>query len=355
VMIKMSDLATRTAEALRSAVAARFTDDELAVVCGGLDVATAFSALPFDHLFFTGSTAVAKEVQRAAAENLTPITLELGGKNPTVLARDADIVKSAQRIVAARLANSGQICLSPDYVLVPRNLVTAFVSAAYDACRKALPNVLDNTDYCTIINDKHYQRICALVDDARQRGAHVSEVIPPGERLPSAEARKIPFTLITDVTSDMGVMQEEIFGPVLPVVAYDTVDEVIDFVNARPIPLAAYWFGADSDDFRTYTVRTRSGGVTRNDFALHASVEGLPFGGVGASGSGYYHGRYGFETFSHIRAFAVSPDRFSPVTMLSPPFSPKLEKALRVILAQWGKRFAQRSSRHGRPQATTES
>jgi coniferyl-aldehyde dehydrogenase len=345
VMIKMSDLTPRTGDALRSAIAERFTDDEVAVVCGGLDIATAFSSLPFDHLFFTGSSAVAKQVQRAAAENLTPVTLELGGKNPTIVARDADIAKAAKRIVAARLANSGQICLSPDYIFVPRQRTASFLTAAEDACRKALPTVLSNGDFCTIINDKHYQRICGLIEDARQRGATVREVIPPGEKLPSPETRRIPFTLISDVTPDMEVMQEEIFGPVLPVVAYDTVNEVIDFVNTRPTPLAAYWFGPDSPDFRAFAARTRSGGMTRNDFALHASVPGLPFGGVGASGTGYYHGRFGFETFSHMRSFAVSPDMFSPVALLSPPFNPRLEKGLRTVLAFWGKRFDKRSPR----------
>lgn len=345
VMIKMSELAPRAGDALRTAIAERFAEDELAVVCGGLDVATAFSALPFDHLFFTGSTAVAKKVQRAAAEHLTPVTLELGGKNPTVVARDADIGAAAKRIVSARLANSGQICLSPDQVFVPRASVSKFVTAAKEACRKALPTVTKNDDVCTIVNDGHYQRICALVEDARQRGATITTVVPPNEQIPAPQTRRIPFTILTDVTPDMGVMQEEIFGPVLPIVAYDTVDEVIDFVNDRPIPLAAYWFGPDSTDFRRYAARTRSGGVTRNDFALHASVAGLPFGGVGASGTGYYHGRYGFDTFSHLRAFAVSPKLFSPVAVLSPPFDPRLERALTAIVSRWGKRFAKRSGR----------
>jgi coniferyl-aldehyde dehydrogenase len=352
VMIKMSDLGPRTAAALASAVEDRFTEDELAIVCGGLDIAVAFSSLPFDHILFTGSAAVGKEVQRAAAENLTPVTLELGGKNPTVVARDADIAKAAGRIVSARLVNSGQICLSPDYVFVPRRLVPPFLAAAEDACRKALPSLLHNDDFCTIINDDHYRRICGLIDDARQRGATVRQVIPPGERFPSPETRSIPYTLISDVTPDMAVMQEEIFGPVTPVVPYDTLEEIVDFVNARPTPLAAYWFGPDSADFRTFVARTRSGGVTRNDFALHASIEGLPFGGVGNSGNGYYHGRYGFETFSHLRAFAVSPDVFSPISLLSPPFNPRIEKAVRMMLKTWGSRFAKRASRRASGQRT---
>jgi coniferyl-aldehyde dehydrogenase len=345
VMIKMSEMTPRTGEALRTALAERFAADELAVVCGELDVAVAFSALPFDHLFFTGSSAVAKQVSRAAAANLTPVTLELGGKNPTVVGTGADIVKAAKRIVTARLANSGQICLSPDYVFVPRHLTGQFLDAAEKSCRAALPTLLDNGDVCTIINNKHYQRVCALIEDARGRGATLRQVIPPGEQTPPPATRRIPFTLISGITDDMEIMHEEIFGPVLPVIGYDDIAEVIDFVNARPIPLAAYWFGPDSPAFRTYAARTRSGGMTRNDFALHASVPGLPFGGVGASGTGYYHGRYGFDTFSHMRAFAVSPALFSPVALLSPPFNSRLEKALAAVVAIWGRRFVKRSRR----------
>ncbi|ORW65131.1 aldehyde dehydrogenase [Mycobacterium saskatchewanense] len=354
VMIKMSDLAPRAGAAVAEAVAQRFDAEELAVVCGGLEVATAFSALPFDHLFFTGSAAVAKHVQRAAADNLTPLTLELGGKNPTVVATDADLRTAARRIVAARLANSGQVCLSPDYVFVPNPSLAEFVDAAMDAGHRALPTVLDNPDYCTIVNDSHYERICALVQDAHDRGATVREVVPAGESLPSRQARRIPFTLISDVSAGMAVLDEEIFGPVLPVLGYDDVSEVIDFVNARPTPLAAYWFGPDSADFRHFTARTRSGGVTRNDFALHASLQGLPFGGVGSSGTGYYHGKYGFDTFSHMRAFAVSPKHFSPVSLLSPPFDHRLERGLGFVISAWSRRFTKRVNPRRPSQASPE-
>lgn len=345
VMIKMSDLTPHTAEALRVALAERFDPDELTVVTGGLEIATEFSSLPFDHLFFTGSPAVAKHIQRAAAEHLTPVTLELGGKCPTVVAADANVAKAAGRIVKARLANSGQLCLSPDHVFVPRAELAAFLAAAEAACRKALPTVSANSDFCTIINDAHYLRITALVEGARKDGATVHEIVPAGERLPDAATRRIPFTLLTGTTPDMEVMQEEIFGPVLPVVPYDTVDEVIAAINARPAALAAYWFGPESADFRRFVARTRSGGVTRNDFALHASLAGLPFGGVGNSGTGYYHGRYGFDTFSHLRAVAVSPNAYSPVALLSPPFHPLLEKGLRSVVGLWGKRLSRRAAR----------
>lgn len=353
VMIKMSDLTPRTGEALRLAVSERFEPGEVVVVTGGLEMATEFSTLPFDHIFFTGSPAVAKHIQRAAAEHLTPVTLELGGKSPTVVSPDADVAKAAGRIVKARLANSGQLCLSPDYVFVPRAKEAAFLAAAKAACRNALPTVAGNSDFCTIINDTHYRRITALIEDARKNGATVHQVVPAGEHLPDAATRRIPFTLLTDTTPDMEVMQEEIFGPVLPVVPYDTVDEVIDAINARPAPLGAYWFGPESTDFRRFVARTRSGGVTRNDFLLHAAVAGLPFGGVGTSGTGYYHGQYGFDTFSHLRAVAVSPDAYSPVALLCPPFNPTLEKGLRAVVGMWGRHLDRCAARSRRPKEDT--
>ncbi|GAA0608121.1 aldehyde dehydrogenase family protein [Sporichthya brevicatena] len=349
VAIKMSDLTPRTGEALRQAIAEHFDHDELTVVTGGLEIATAFAALPFDHLFFTGSPAVARQVQRAAAEHLTPVTLELGGKNPSVVAPDADVAAAARRVVAARLANSGQLCLSPDHVFVPRAKEREFLAAAESACRHALPTLAENPDYCTIVNDQHYRRITALIEEARAQGAVVREVLPPDEQRPPASSRRIPFTLVTNTKPDMRLMQEEIFGPVLPVLPYDSVDEVIRQVNDQPHPLAAYWFGPDSAEFRRFVARTRSGGVTRNDFALHASVAGLPFGGVGQSGTGYYHGQFGFDTFSHLRSVAVSPEAFSPVSMLSPPFHPRLEKALRLTIRVCGRRFRRLASKEITP------
>ncbi|MGZ5364956.1 MAG: aldehyde dehydrogenase family protein [Mycobacterium sp.] len=345
VMVKTSEHTPRTAAAMQAAFARRFSPDEIAVIIGDSELGAAFTALPLDHIFFTGSSAVGKQVQRAAAENLTPVTLELGGKNPAVVAPDADLHHAVPRIIKARLANSGQICLSPDYVLVPRVVEEEFVALAADAARSVLPALASNGDVCTIVNDKHYLRLVAQIDDARVRGATVRQVLPDGEVEPSPAARRIPLTLITSVTTDMAVMQDEIFGPVLPVIPYDTVEQVIDFVNDRPSPLGSYWFGPDSREFRTFVRRTRSGGVTRNDFALHATVAGLPFGGVGHSGTGYYHGQYGFDTFSHLRAVAVSPHAYSPTTLLSPPYSPTIERALRVVTRMWGRAISPRGRR----------
>lgn len=345
VMLKMSELTPRTAELMRETVAEHFAPDEFVVVTGGPDVGARFSDLPFDHLFFTGAPAIGREVARVAGANLVPVTLELGGKNPVVIATDADIAWSAGRIARARLANSGQICLSPDYVFVPTANRARFLDAAAAAFRDAAPTVLANPDYCSIVNDRHYARVTGLVQDARAKGATVIEVVPDGEAFPSPGTRRIPPTLITDATEDMTVMHEEVFGPLLTVLPYDTLDEVIGYVNARPAPLGAYWFGGDTPEFRRFTARTRSGGVTRNDFALHAGVDGLPFGGVGNSGTGYYHGRYGFDTFSHQRAVAVAPHAFTPTAMLTPPFSPRLTRLMSWSFRRLATRTARRLTR----------
>jgi coniferyl-aldehyde dehydrogenase len=328
VMLKMSEVTPRTADVMRSAIAEQFDPDEFLVVTGGPEVGARFSRLAFDHLFFTGAPSIGREVQRAAAENLVPVTLELGGKNPVVVGTDADLRWSARRIARARLANGGQICVGPDYVFAPRPQLASFLEEMTSAFRDAAPTVLGNDDYCSIVNDRHYQRVTGLVRDAETKGAEIIEVAPHGERFPSLDTRRIPPTLITRTTDDMDIMREEVFGPLLAVLPYDSLDEVIDYVNDRPSPLAAYWFGADTPDFRRFKSRTRSGGVTRNDFALHAGVDGLPFGGVGNSGSGYYHGQYGFDTFSHLRSVAVAPRRYTPTSMLTPPFSPRLARGL---------------------------
>jgi coniferyl-aldehyde dehydrogenase len=342
VMLKPSELTARTAVALAEAISRRFAAEEVAVITGGPEVGAAFSALPFDHLFLTGSPAVARRVQRAAADNLTPVTLELGGKNPAIVGPDASLGHAVSRIIKARLANSGQICLSPDYVFVPRDRVDQFVGAALNAARALLPRLGTSSDVCTILNDAHYRRLAGLIDDACRRGAAVHYALHDGEAMPPPSSRRMPLTLIALATPEMAVMQDEIFGPVLPILPYDRVQDVIDFVNDRPAPLGAYWFGPDSPHFRDFVRCTRSGGVTRNDFAFHAVVPGLPFGGVGNSGTGYYHGQYGFDTFSHLRAVAVSPKLFSPVSMLSPPFPGWLERGLRYASRLWGRLIARR-------------
>jgi coniferyl-aldehyde dehydrogenase len=332
LMVKMSELAPRTAELLRSVVAESFAPEELHVVTGGPEVGAAFGSLPFDHLFFTGSTSTGRHVLRAAAENLVPVTLELGGKNPSVVGRDADLERAAARIVTGRMTNGGQLCLSPDYVFVPRDRVERFVDAVTARLRTIYPTVAENEEYVTVVSDAHYARITGLVEDARARGARVVEVCPPEEKLSCPATRRIPPTVVLDVTDGMRLMQEEVFGPVLAVLPYERMDEVIDYVNAHPTPLAAYYFGGDTADFRAFTSRTRSGGLTRNDCILHCALTGVPFGGVGSSGMGYYHGRAGFDTFTHLRATATSPARFSPLSFATPPFPAGVARTMRRML-----------------------
>lgn len=316
VMIKMSEKTPRTAELFAALVAQRFSAEVLTVVTGGPEVADAFTCLDFDHLFFTGSAQIGRRVMHRAAENLVPVTLELGGKNPAVVGPDADIGQAADRIARARLTNAGQICLCPDYAFVPAAQVDEFVNQTIVAVRKAYPSVVGNDQYCSVVDDGSFDRIIGLVNEARAGGATAAEIGPPGEILPDRVARKIAPTVLTGVTPDMRVSHEEVFGPVLAVHGYDDIQQVIDYVNSHPSPLAAYWYGPHSAEFEHFCHRTRSGGVTRNDFSLHATLPSLPFGGVGHSGMGAYHGRAGFETFSHLRAIVESDLPFS-VTALT--------------------------------------
>jgi coniferyl-aldehyde dehydrogenase len=355
VMIKMSEMTPRTAELVRAAIASEFDPDEAVVITGDASVAASFGALPFDHIFFTGAASIGKRVQRAASENLVPVTLELGGKNPAVVAFDADVAAAARRIMSARLANAGQVCQCPDYAFVPRAAVSAFIEASIAHLTARMPSIASNPDYCTIINTQHFDRINGLVADARGKGAQITEFIPAGETLPDRESRTIPPTLVTNVSDDMLLMREEVFGPVLAILPYDTLDDVIHYVNARPTPLGAYWFGGNTADFTRFRQFIRSGGVTRNDFALHCALDGLPFGGVGASGMGYYHGRYGFETFSHLRAVAEAPTRFSPTSILTPPFPDNLEEYARSFLRWQHRKVNKRLGRTNRkPQARAQ-
>jgi coniferyl-aldehyde dehydrogenase len=345
VMLKMSETTPRTAEVLHDTIAARFSQDELVVVTGGPEVGASFSTLPLDHIFFTGGAAVGSKIAQAAAQNLVPVTLELGGKNPTVVGRDVNLTQAASRIAHARLANSGQFCLSPDYVFVPRESEAAFLAAAEAAFRHAVPTILDNSDYTSIVNRAQYERIMGLIADAEGLGALVVQVAPAGESFPSPETRRIPPTLLARLRPEMAITSEEVFGPVLSVMPYDTVEDVVDYINDRPAPLAAYWYGSNSRDFQFFKINTRSGGITRNAFALHAALDDLPFGGVGRSGTGYYHGKAGFDTFSHLRSVAVSPRLYSPVAVLSPPFSPRLQDALAWMFARQGAKVHRRLNR----------
>ena len=291
VMIKMSEITPRTAELMKSTAPKYFDATELDVVTGSQEVSAAFSSMPFDHLFFTGSPSVGSLVGQAAAQNLVPVTLELGGKNPVVVSPDADLKRSATRIATARMINGGQVCICPDYVFVPGDRIGAFVDIARETLRGMFPSIVHNDDYCSSVNEANFDRVVGLIDDATANGATVETVTPSGESLPDRATRKIAPTIVRDVDETMRIANEEVFGPVLVVRPYSNLTDVIDYVNQRPSPLVAYWYGPDNDDFRRFVRHTRSGGVARNDFGAQMIPSAAPFGGVGRSGMGAYHAR----------------------------------------------------------------
>ncbi|MEM5469947.1 coniferyl aldehyde dehydrogenase [Celeribacter marinus] len=316
VMIKPSELSPRTSEALANMMYATFAPDVVSVITGGADVAATFSALPFDHLLFTGSTAIGRIVAQAAAQNLTPVTLELGGKSPAILMPSADLDRAARRIAWGKAASAGQICVAPDYVLVPRSLMQAAADAILGAWAKFYPDGSKGDDYSAIISERHLERLHTLLNEAKGRGAQSLSNEPDG---PIAGTRKFAPVVVLDPPLDTTLMREEIFGPILPLIPYDTPQEALDFVGARDHPLALYVFANDRDEQELWLNGSISGGVTINDTVIHVSVDTLPFGGVGASGMGAYHGRHGFETFSHMKS-VVRQAKWNGMFVTEPPF-----------------------------------
>ncbi len=331
-MIKPSELVPETAELLRDLVTEAFPEDQVAVITGGPEVGEAFAKLPFDHLVFTGSTRVGKIVMRAASENLVPVTLELGGKSPTIVGRDFNTRAAAERIMAGKTYNAGQTCIAPDYVMVPAGSRDAFVDACRAAVAKMYPTLEKNPDYTAVINDKHYARVRAYVDDARARGATVVELKPATDATEAA-SRKMAPTLVLDPTEEMLCMQEEIFGPVLPVLTYTTLDEAIAYVNAHPRPLALYYFGHDRDAIDRVVSETISGGVTINETMLHFAQDDLPFGGVGPSGMGHYHAHEGFLTLSKAKPI-FRQSRINATGLLRPPYGKLADGMLNLLLGR---------------------
>jgi coniferyl-aldehyde dehydrogenase len=328
-MIKPSEFTPATSDLMARMFGSVFSEEEIAVIVGGPDVGQAFSSLAFDHLIFTGATSIARHVMRAAAENLVPVTLELGGKSPVILGRSADLATAAARIMNGKTLNAGQICLAPDYVLAADDQVDAFVGHARAAVSRMFPTVRDNPDYTSVVNQRHYDRISGYVADARAKGATVVELKPEGEDFSQQEHRKIPPTLILDATDDMKVMQEEIFGPVLPVKRYKTVDDALAYINAHDRPLGLYYFGDDAAEQEKVLAGTTSGGVTINDVIFHIAQEELPFGGVGPAGMGAYHGRDGFLEFSHKKAvYSQLKKDIGPLVQLRPPYGAGIRKYL---------------------------
>lgn len=332
VMLKPSEHTPRTSLLLRRVIRDAFEPEVLTVVTGGAEIGASFSGLPFDHLLFTGSTEVGRTVMRAAAENLTPVTLELGGKSPALLHDSFPVERAASRIAAGKWFNAGQTCIAPDYALVPSAKVDAFVTHVQKHVSRAYPTLVNNGDYTAIVNDKHYARVLDLVRDAEARGARKVEINPAVETL-EPKQRKLAPTLLLDVRDDMRVMREEIFGPVLPVVGYDSIEEALGYIEDRPRPLALYYFDNDKDRVRRVLEQTVSGGATINDTLIQFAVDDLPFGGVGQSGLGAYHGREGFETFSHKKGVFYQ-SRINAAAALGAPYGTRTNKMLDLLLGK---------------------
>jgi coniferyl-aldehyde dehydrogenase len=332
IIIKPSELAPHFAALLGETIAARFDAAELLVTGVEDEIAKAFASLPFDHLVFTGSTRVGRLVAEAAGRNLTPVTLELGGKSPAIIDASADLEEAAERIAYAKLLNAGQTCIAPDYVLVPEHSVQAFAEKVRAQMRRMFGTDPANKDYTSIISDRHYARLESLVNDAAQRGGKILQPAKPDD--PNWKShRKFPPTLIAGASEQMAAMQEEIFGPVLPVLGYREPAEAIAFVNKRDRPLALYWFGKDRAARDEVLSRTVSGGVTVNDCLFHFAQAHQPMGGVGPSGTGVYHGEWGFKTFSKLKPVFYR-SRLNRLADLYPPYGGKiarLEKMLRFM------------------------
>jgi len=321
VMLKMSECTPATGALLKKLLADNFPEDLIALVLGEAEVGRAFSRLPFDHLLFTGGAGVGKQVMHAAAENLTPLTLELGGKSPAIVSGKISMEEAARRIAFGKVLNSGQTCIAPDYVLVPRTQQEAFVCAYQHAVANFYPEISSNPDYSSIINEHQFERLQNLLLDAKHKGAKIIQLFEAGDE------RRFPHALLLDVDDSMRLMQEEIFGPLLPVVPYEQLDEAIAYINAKPKPLALYYFGYDAKGQQQVLRNTHSGGIGFNECLLQIVQDDMPFGGVGSSGMGHYHGREGFLTFSKAKA-VFSRGRFNTTRFIYPPYGRRLQRLI---------------------------
>jgi len=325
-MIKPSEFTAQTSALMAELIAKYYEQDEVAVVTGGPDVGAEFTSLPFDHMLFTGATSIAYDVMRAAADNLVPVTLELGGKSPVIISESADIPKAALRIMSGKTLNAGQICLAPDYVFLPKGKESEFVEAAKSAVTAMFPDGLrDNDDYTSIINKRHLDRLNSYLEDARDKGGDVIALNPGDEDFSQQPHHKMVPHIVVNASDDMLVMQDEVFGPILPLRTYNNVPETVTYINRKPRPLGLYYFGSDTTE-RDYVLdNTTSGGVTVNDVFFHIAQENLPFGGIGPSGMGAYHGKEGFDEFSHKKAVYTQPgaDLFA---IIRPPYGDKFRK-----------------------------
>lgn len=324
VMLKMSESTPATGALLQRLLAQVFPEDQVAVVLGDVEVGKAFARLPFDHLLFTGATHIGRDVMHAAADNLTPVTLELGGKSPAIVSATVPLADAAERIAFGKTLNAGQTCVAPDYVLVPRARLKGFVDAYREAVQRLYPSLADNPDYTAIINARQLTRLQDYLDDARAKGAQVVPLFT------EAQQRRMPHCLLLEVNEHMRVMHEEIFGPLLPIIPYDELDEALAYVNARPRPLALYYFGYDRPEQQQVLDSTHSGGVCLNDTLLHVAQDDLPFGGIGPSGMGHYHGREGFLTFSKAKS-VFAKQRFNAARLVYPPYGKWWQKLIYAL------------------------
>ncbi|WP_350558507.1 coniferyl aldehyde dehydrogenase [Psychrobacter sp. CAL346-MNA-CIBAN-0220] len=326
IMVKMSEAAPQFAQAFAKAIAHYFSSDMVCVVLGEVDIAEAFSKLPFDHLLYTGSTAVGKKVMAAAAPNLTPVTLELGGKSPVIVTADTNLESMVNRVMMGKTLNAGQTCIAPDYVLIPRQYHPRFISLAKEWMQNHYPNIHDNADYTHIINNQQFKRVQGYLQELPNASVHQLTDVEA-----NPETRLMPPVIVTEPAPDSALMQNEIFAPILPLMHYETLDDAIYFVNARPRPLALYVFGNNDRHIEQVRTHTVSGGVCVNEVIIHVAQHDLPFGGVGHSGIGAYHGKAGFERLSHMKPVFVQA-KINGMNLLLPPYGELFRKGMALLL-----------------------
>ena len=333
-MIKPSEFTPATSALMAEMIAEAYDPVEVAIFDGGPEVGQAFSNLPFDHMIFTGATSIARHILAAAARNLVPVTLELGGKSPVVVSRSADIEKSLGRIMTGKTLNAGQICLAPDYLLVPEEKLQEVIAAAQKAVAQMYPRILDNPQYTSVINERHFERLNGYLAEASERGQKIIPINPAKEDFSTQQGTlKIPPTLIPEPANDLKMMEEELFGPLLPIRTYNNFEETISYINSQPRPLAAYYFGDDKQEETALISRTTSGGVCINDVIMQVAQEDLPFGGVGPSGMGAYHGLKGFQTFSHAKSiYRQANINIAKLGGMLPPYGKATESTIKMQL-----------------------
>ena len=328
-MIKPSEFTPETSKLMKVMFEEAFKEEEVAVFTGGPDLGEAFSSLPFDHLLFTGATSIAKHVMRAASENLVPVTLELGGKSPVIISKNTNFDMSVKRVMAGKTMNAGQICLAPDYVFIPKDKKEEFISQSKKTVTEMYPSLKDNPDYTSVINQRHYDRLQGYVDEAKEKGFEVIEINPSNEDFSQQAHHKIPPTLIVDPDDNLSVMKEEIFGPILSVKTYEDIEDTVDYINSNDRPLGLYYFGDDKKEMQNVLENTTSGGVTINDVVFHVGQDNAPFGGVGPSGTGSYHGIEGFKNYSHTKTIYTQSSFDGLFGLFRPPFGAKAKNAIK--------------------------